>query len=239
MNRQSKIISKVLSPALQLWLRSQVDQVESLRIEIAGGDRQILGGYIPSVSLSSSHAVYQGLHLREVQIKGENIRINLGQVLKGKPLHLLEPIQVKGEVRLEEADLKASLSSSLLSNALTDLLLILLKVKGVINPKQILEEYQISWQEITLNLDQFTIVGTIIDREEYLSTLVISSRLQLSNPQQLSLHSIQIEALPDFLNFNLDELPINLGTDVELEQLNLQAGKLFCCGGLIIRGTDF
>ena len=110
MLKSTDLISKVLSPALRLWLRSQVESVAELNFSIQGKDRQILTGYIPSISLNSSRAVYQGLHLGEVELLGENIRINIGQVLKGKPLQLLEPIQVTGQVRLDQADLEASLS---------------------------------------------------------------------------------------------------------------------------------
>ena len=111
--RQSTdLISKVLSPAVKLWLRSQVEQVEHLNFKINGQDRQILRGYIPVVSLDSSKAVYQGLHLGDIQLQGTNIRINIGQVLRGKPLRLLEPIWLKGEVYLTTDDLQASLSSA-------------------------------------------------------------------------------------------------------------------------------
>lgn len=94
---QSKIIASVLSPAIKLYLRSQVDQVEGLEIKIKGGDSQILRGHIPEVSLMAQRAIYQGLFLSQVQVTGENIKINLGQVLKGKALRLLEPIFIAGD----------------------------------------------------------------------------------------------------------------------------------------------
>ena len=119
---KQRIISKILSPAVWLWLRSQVEQVSNLEVKISGSDRQILTGYIPRVFMCARHVVYQGLHLSQVQLVGENILTNLGQVLRGKPLQLLEPVPVSGELLLKESDLNASLQSPLLANALNDLL---------------------------------------------------------------------------------------------------------------------
>jgi hypothetical protein len=235
MERRSEIIGKVLSPAVRLWLRSQVDFVEELQFQILGRDRQILSGYIPSVSLVSTGAVYQGLHLRGVQLQGENIRINIGQILKGKPLRLLEPIKVAGEIQLEEADLNASLSSSLLANAFTDLLLMLLELGGHPQPSTILDKYRISWQKVTLNTDKFAIDGSLTDVEGNRQPATIRAALELVNRQTLRLHRIGMEILPQLFPGSLREFQVDLGADVELETLSLEVGKLFCCGRLIVR----
>ncbi len=232
---QSEIISKVLSPALRLWLRSQVEQVEALQIKISGRDRQILRGYIPRVFLASTRAVYQGLHLAEVELTGENIRINLAQVLKGKPLRLLEPLSVKGNVLLEEADLKASLSSSLLSQALTELLLTLLQANGIDNPNNILEDYRLSWHEFAINPDKLTLTGTLTDAQRNTIPVTICAGLGLANGQTLRLHPLQIEALPELFDVSLNEFQVDLGSEVELEHLSLAPGKLSCSGRLTVR----
>ncbi|MGK7916093.1 MAG: DUF2993 domain-containing protein [Prochloraceae cyanobacterium] len=230
----SKIISKILSPALQLWLRSQVEQIEQLQVKINGGDRQILGGYIPGVFLASSRAVYQGLHLGQVQLQGENIRINLTQVIRGKPFRLLEPISVTAKVLLEEADLTKSLASPLLSNALTDFLFNLLATKGVKNLNKILDNYQVSWQAIAINLDKLILKGTLTDEQRNALPVIIRSRLALGNPQTLCLHSLQIQILPDLLNVNFNEFQLDLGSQVELDCLKLELSQLSCCGRLTV-----
>lgn len=235
MSQRSEIISKVLSPALRFWLRSQVDSIEELQLQIFGRDRQILRGYIPNVSLSSTYAVYQGLHLRRVQLTGENIRINIGQILKGKPFRLLEPIKVAGELQLEEADLNASVSSSLLSNAFTDLLLTLLESSGVSQPKTILEKYEVNWQKVTLNADKFTLYGTLTDEEGNVEPASIRAGLELVNSQVLRLYPIQIEVLPQLFAIAITQLQIDLGSDVEIETLRLETGKLLCCGRGMVR----
>jgi hypothetical protein len=235
MTHQREIISKVLSPALRFWLRSQVDATEELQVRIEGSNRQILSGYIPHVFLKGIRAVYQGIHLTQVQLEGENIRINIGQVLKGKPLQLLEPVRVTGEVRLEETDLNASLSSCLLSNAFTELLLTLLELSGQPQPNSILEKYYLSWEKITLNTDKLTLSGTLTDAEGNVQPITFRAGLELVNRQTLRLHPIQIEILPQLFPIALREFQVDLGTDVELEKLSLEVGQLLCSGCLTVR----
>ena len=160
--KQSRIISKVLTPALRLWLRSQVEQVEDLQINIQAGDRLLLTGHIPKVSLSARRAVYQGLYVRQIQLVAETIRINLGQVLKGKPLRLLEPVPVTGELLVEEVDLNASLQGTLLPNALTEFLMTLLKVGGFENPAELLQNRHITWENIAIDSGKIKLTGTIV-----------------------------------------------------------------------------
>jgi hypothetical protein len=117
------LISRVLSPALQLWVRSQVESVESLQIQIDSGDRQILSGYIPRVHLQAGSVIYQGLHLSHLKMTGENIRINIGQILKGKPLQLLEPVPLWMDVTLLAEHVQSSLTSGLLKQAIVETLL--------------------------------------------------------------------------------------------------------------------
>jgi LmeA-like phospholipid-binding len=119
------VLSRILEPALQLWLRSQVESVETLQVHLDCGDRQVLSGYIPQLRLEARQAIYQGLHLSHVQMTGKNIRINIGQVLKGKSLQPLDPIPVELIVQLKAADLEASLGSALLQGALIEALLAL------------------------------------------------------------------------------------------------------------------
>jgi LmeA-like phospholipid-binding len=231
---KTEIISKILSPALQLWLRSQVEHIEELEIKISGGNRDILRGYIPSVFLTTSRAIYQGLHLGQVEVKGENIKINLGQVMRGKPLRLLEPVFVSGKVLLEETHANASFTSPLLSGALTDLLVTLLEASGIANPIEILEAYQVSWEEVNLHIDRFILKGTLQDQQENLSPVVIRSGIALANSQTLRLHPFEIEAGLKFLNVSLNELEFDLGSEVEVEELSLLPGQLNCSGRLKI-----
>ena len=234
-NQPSKLISKILSPALRLWLRSQVEQAEQLDIQIEGQDRQLLRGHVPQVFLTSQRAIYQGLQLGKVLLKGENIRVNIGQIIKGKPLQLLEPIQVSGEVQLAETDLQASLASEILANAFTELLVALLELKGVADPTNFLVPYQIHWNAIALCPDSFDLKGTLSQQKKENIPLEIRAKLTLLNPQTLHLQEIEIKGFPGLAENETSSFPVDLGTDVEIESLKLSQGELLCMGRLLIR----
>ena len=107
----SRIASAVLSPAVQLWLRSQVEQVDELKVKIEGSDRQILSGTIPKVTaaladdIGEKRLLYEELKVAEYWVvdvqKSEIIafaiisdngsrRIVRSEVLPGLTIALLE-----------------------------------------------------------------------------------------------------------------------------------------------------
>ncbi len=222
------MISKILSPALKLWLRTQVEHIENLEIKISSRNRQIIKGYIPSVFIASDRAVYQGLHLTQVQLTGENIRVNLGQVAKGKPLRLLEPVRVNLAAKLQEADLQASLSSSLLISALADLLSMLLKKE-----KNFI--WEINWDEAIIAPEKLTLKGNINLENLETTSIILRSGLQLASPQELLLSPLKIDGLPESFKLDSSDFKIDLGSDVNLEKLQLIAGEILVSGDLQVR----
>ncbi|WP_210404556.1 DUF2993 domain-containing protein [Chroococcidiopsis sp. TS-821] len=218
-SKQSRIISKVLSPAVRLWLRSQVQQVAHLDVQISGSDRQILTGYIPHVAISAQNAVYQGLYLTNLQLQGKDIRTNLGGVLRGQPLRLLEPVPVFGEAILAQSDLNASLKSPLLAEALTTLLKTFLPENSITNET-------VAWEQVILESDRLTIHGTIhSDRK---TPLMLDARLGLVSSQELALKKLQIHSHLGLQE--IDDYQIDLGSEVAIEKLTLNSGQLLCCG---------
>ncbi|MEH2142528.1 LmeA family phospholipid-binding protein [Nostoc sp.] len=216
-----RIITQVLTTALKLWLRTQVSQISELEVEIKASDRQILSGRIPLVSIFATHAVYQGLLITKIQLMAENIRINIGSIVKGQPLRLLETVPVVGDLIVDEKDLNASLSSNLLSTALGDLLV---KVSPTHYPSQ-----PINWQEILLQNNQIILRGIKVTNSQT-TPLEICLGLQLLNGHELRLANIQIK--PDQGNILEDnhEYNLDLGSDVDIQELTLIPGKLVCRG---------
>ncbi|MEH2314371.1 MAG: DUF2993 domain-containing protein [Nostoc sp.] len=217
-----RIITQVLTTALKLWLRTQVSQISELEVEIKASDRQILSGRIPLVSIFATHAVYKGLLITQIKLIAENIRINIGSVVKGQPLRLLETVPVVGELIVDEKDLNASLSSNLLSTALSDLL-----VK--VSPTHYPEPQPINWQEILLQNNQIILRGIKVTNSQT-TPLEICLGLQLFNGHELRLANIQIK--PDQENILEDnhEYILDLGSDVDIQELTLIPGKLVCRG---------
>jgi hypothetical protein len=221
-SKKIRLITNLLTKALKLWLRAQVSQVSQLEVEIRASDRQILSGCIPWVSIFASHAVYQGLHLTRIQLVAENIQINIGSVLKGQPLRLLETVAVFGELAVEEKDLNDSLSSELLSTALNDVLVKLL-------PEYNLKSKPISWQKITLDKDR-VILRAMVTSPSEATHLDIYLDLELLSGQELQLSHIQIERNEVPLLKGDGNYSFDLGSDVDIEELRAIPGQLICRG---------
>lgn len=230
-NTQSDIISKVLSPAVRLFLRSSVEQIEDLDVQIQGHDRQILRGYIPGVRLGVASAIYQGLHLGRVKLQGENIRLNIGQVLRGKPLQLLEPIRVRGEVKIDETKLNDSIESPLLASALTDLLILFLQENGVSDARDRVKSQKPRWTKATLHDGYFRVAGTL----ENGSSIALAADLKLENPRSLTVIPRHLDGLPEWSAIAPRPFTLDLGTDVEIEDFALIDRTFFCQGRLSIR----
>ena len=239
---QSRLIGKVLTPALKLWLRSQTDHIEDLQVQIVAGDRQLLAGHIPKVTLSARKAVYRGLHLSQVQLVGQNISINLGQVLRGQPLRLEAAVPISGTLLMQEADLNASLNAPLLLGGVTEFLLTLLQsstrelteLPPAADPHLNLQNIR-----IVVGIDQVTLSAALISATGQVSDVTIRTGFYLTSPHKLSLdqpqwlsHSTAKRGLPlsDLHGFTFD-----LGPETQIQTLTLQSGQVFCQGQLLVK----
>lgn len=230
-SKQSQVIKRVLVPAVKLWLRSQVKAVEGLEVKIEASDRQLLAGSVDRVLVKASQIIYRGLHLHKIKLEASDIRTNLPQVIRGKPLQLLEPISAISEVNIKEADLNASLGKkSLLAKSLTDLLCQLLKAGGAIAPEQVLKENHPRWEHISMEGDRLTITGSLPNTEGNQTLIIISSHLQLASSNQLLLSSLDLQSSADLNLSTIDSYSIDLGSDVEIQELTITHRKLVCYG---------
>ncbi len=222
--KRSTAISRILTPAVQLWLRSQLQDVEALHFKIEAGDRQILTGSIPRVSLSAQNANYQGLHLSSAQVIAENIKINLAQILKGKPLRILEPIPLSGQLQLQERDLQASLTTPLLMGAFRDLLVML------VGADPLLTSAQLAWEQLIFSTHSFKLLGTITLPQQSPEPISLCSHLELQSDRHLHFTHLDLQ-LPAALNLTPpNQFTIDLGSEVSITELNLNPGLLTCQG---------
>ncbi len=236
----SRLISTIVAPAVQLWLRSQVEQIDNLQVQIEAGDRQILSGHIPHVRVAARQAVYQGLHLSQIQLLGQNIRVNLGQVIRGKPLQLLQPIPVEADLRLQEADLNASLAAPLMVSAVADLLNQLVQADpslvDILGPQpqsEALENLQ-----ILLEAEQLTLGMSLRSQQGKIIPFALRTQLSLASPRQLRFDSphwlTNLKAKRGFPLEGLEGFLIDFGPEVALTELTLAASQLVCRGCITI-----
>ena len=222
------LIDKLLSGAVRLWLQSQVSAIDNLNLQIIGKDKQIFRGYIPQVFISATNAIYQGVQISKLEIVGNNIKFNLPQVVKRKPLQLLEPIQIEIEVFLQEIDLQKSLSSSLLAAGLTDLWSrFLMPDPASLDPKN--ELYQ--WNYLSLSKARLFFKGNYRKLEYDDLPIGIDTRIELKNSHTLLLSPIKVITIPELPITETENLTLDLGKQVSIAQLEITEEHL------LVRGT--
>ncbi len=223
------MISKLLSSAVKLYLRSQVTQVEDLQVKISGKNKQILQGYIPQVFLSCDRAIYQGLNLSQIELNGLDIAINLPEVIKKKPLRLLEPIFVEIKLKLDADDLQASLDSELLQSGLDDLWQMILS-RQIDTSGVELDNLAIDWHSIAIADQVLNLAGKYQDSAEETQEICLSTGLSMANDHTLCLSSLKITNQSSFADELQDELKIDLGTDVAIAELIIESEQILCSG---------
>ncbi|MEM9162007.1 MAG: LmeA family phospholipid-binding protein, partial [Cyanobacteria bacterium P01_F01_bin.4] len=242
--------SKVLPMAVRLWLNTQVEHIEGLAFQLDGSDRQILSGYIPGVSVAAQQAVYRGISLSQISLSAEEVRINLGQVLRGKPLRLLRSFLVSGEVKFTEQELNASLQSDLLSEGMCAFWQSLLGMPAV--DSELRDYYGQSAQAIELAERRSVVcigdqvLSLSLSAQERLEpssdqpnqSIVLRAGVSLESGRLLRLHQPQwLMALDDshgYLSQALDGFQWDLGSETRLQTLAIETGMLRCEGAVVV-----
>lgn len=246
----SRIIGRVLPAAVRLWLRSQVEKVDSLSLTLEGRDRQILSGYLPAVLVSAEQAIYQGIYINRLKLSAQDIRINVGQVIRGKPLRLLQVFPVMGEVALTDDDLNASLASPLLGSGLRDFWRSLIQDPAfsqtveerygfrALHPEMLLHGPQIRLGDRALALSFYPQVeGQTADVPVVLATglsVVSGNLLQLESPRWLETLDALIDSAQGYPIESLRGFQWDLGKDTQLTRLVLTPETLWCDGQIMV-----
>ena len=229
-----KLITKLLSTAVKLYLRSQVSQAEDLQVKISGRNRQIIQGYIPRVFLSCKKGIYRGLHLKKIEVNGSEIAINLSEVLKNKPLKLLEPVIVEIKLGLDANDLLNSLGSDLLQSGLTDLWQIISQAERQSLTKADSQLITlVEWNKIALDREKLSFSG-IYQEKGKVNQLFVLAGASLSNSHTLRLSPLQISNDSGTINEIIDKLEIDLGQDVAFEDLTVTSKQILCSGKITV-----
>ena len=102
----------LLARALELWLRQQCQQIDSLEIQLEGSAARLLQGQLEAARLRARRVVFQDLRFESVELRGEAIRLRPGAALRGQGSLLREPFRVRGQLYLNSEDLNRSLGSA-------------------------------------------------------------------------------------------------------------------------------
>jgi hypothetical protein len=108
-SQRSGPVLQLLASGLQFWIRQQCDTVENLELQLHGSGLGLLRGRLEGVSLVARHVVFSSLEIERVELRSEAIQVQLGNLLKGRPLQLDHPFQITGYAAFSGAGLSRSL----------------------------------------------------------------------------------------------------------------------------------
>jgi hypothetical protein len=107
---ESSPVLALLSRGLEFWVRQQCRAIENLEIRLEGTALQLLRGRLAAVSLRARGVVYQELELKEVELRGEEMRVRMGKLLRQQSVELENPFIVRGKIRFSSEGLNRSLA---------------------------------------------------------------------------------------------------------------------------------
>jgi hypothetical protein len=107
---ESSPVLGLLSRGLEFWVRQQCRAIENLEIRLEGTALQLLRGRLAAVSLRARGVIYQELELKEVELRGEEMRVRMGKLLRQQSLELETAFLVRGKIRFSSEGLNRSLA---------------------------------------------------------------------------------------------------------------------------------
>ncbi len=236
--RSSGLISKVLAPAVRLWLKSQTEHLEDLKLSIQAGDRQILGGKIHKIEASVAAAVYQGIHIRDLQLTAQDIQVNLGQVMRGKALKLLAEFPIDLKFSLSEEDLNRSLCTPMIQQAVTQFLM------GILGSGDASSQSRLTITNLNAKLQDGIMIlcgnlpSSSGDADTKATEIAIRTGLQLIQPNKISLQNPvwlpHARAKRGMAITELNGYEFDLGLGTSMSEVTIELGKISCIGRLTV-----
>ena len=107
--QRSSPVLQLLASGLQFWIRQQCESVDSLELQLHGSGVGLLRGRLDGVSLVARRVVFSSLEIEMVELRSDAIQVQLGNLLKGKPLQLDHPFQIEGYAAFSGPGLSRSL----------------------------------------------------------------------------------------------------------------------------------
>ncbi|WP_218080989.1 LmeA family phospholipid-binding protein [Anthocerotibacter panamensis] len=230
--------SSLLSPLVQVWVRSQVERVEDLQVQVTGPDQDVVNGQIQKVQISGRNVRYQGIAARSVALSGSDIRLDTTGVFTGAGLRLLKPVRTNLTLGLSEDNLNEYLSSSAFQEQIRSLEVQLPAQFGGDGANRV--RLGLQSPHARLQQDRLELSALIQSRPESPPTPIkIATGVEVASARQLKLvnpglvldsgERAPIEAL--------NGLIIPLGEDLEIRRATLLPGQLSLEGSFLLQPT--
>ncbi len=224
----------LLNPLVQYWVRSQVQQVDNLQVNIQGADRDVLNGQIQNLQLSGNNVIYQGMSARSIQLTGNDIHLDTASAYQGKGLHLLQPVRAKAIVSLSEQDVNAYLASPELQAKLRGLNVPLPSLMGGSETPMALD---ITKPSVVLQKDRLQLNATLQVQKGEPAPIRITTGVTTANLHQLKLVDPRLVDDKDTKGVPIDlltNLLIPIGQQLEVRKVSIRPGFLDLEGDFVI-----
>ena len=226
----AQFVGALVDPLVANWIRSEVDRVDNLSVDISGSDNDLINGRIDTAEVSGENLIYENFYLSRVELAGSNIQLTMDEALNGGSLDLVGPVSLNAFIRLTEADLNRSLQAPLIQSQLAEATVEVPFAGGTSVAFQ-LSEPQVSIADGQLKID--ALLNTDGTDVPVSVTTGLSpqggTQLLLIDPTWLSEDGSQTPIA------GLDGVTIDLGPDVEIDSLNLDTGELVYQGTITIQ----
>ncbi len=225
----AQIAGSLLNPLVAAWIRSEVQSVDNLQVQIAGSDSQILNGQIPQAQVAGDNLSYQGFQVSQLQLRGQDIRLNVNEAVQGRsPLRLLAPVPVQVSLRLTEEDLNRTLQAPLIQSQLAQA-----QVQLPLGDQSV--PFLINQPNVTLEQGRVRIQANLTTPEGAEVPVTVLTGLQAQGPNQLLLvNPVWVSEGQEIPVPGLADFPIQLDAGVRIDRLELQAGQILYEGMLTI-----
>jgi hypothetical protein len=92
---------------------------------------------------------------------------------------------------------------------------------------------EVSWDKISVTPEQLILSGTLTNSSRT-TELLLRCGLQLLSSHELQLTQPQLQISPNVRLEKLENFPIDLGSQVDLQELTLHPGELVCRGSITV-----
>jgi hypothetical protein len=104
-------VMQLLSGGLQHWLRSRLQAVDTLEIQLHGSALRLLRGRLEGVTVLARRVVYDGFEIEQVSLRSGAIQVQMGNLLRGQPVQLDGRFQISGTLSFTPEALTRTLAS--------------------------------------------------------------------------------------------------------------------------------
>ena len=226
----AQFLSAILDPLLGRWIESEVDSIDNLSIAVSGSDPDILGGTIDRAEVSGDNLVRDGFRITNIQLAGDNVRLNTQAALRGESLRLVDPLPVAVQMRWSEADLNQSLQAPLIQSQLQEA-----RVNLPFGDREPVA-FLIRDPQVTLQPGALQIDATLDTANGDTVPISLSTRLRARNGNQLLLvNPVWLSEGTAIPIEGLDRTVLDLGEDIQVNRIQLLAGELHYEGIVTVR----